>query len=265
MELYSIASGSSGNCIYVGDNQSGLLVDVGISMKRIREGLIQQELDFDQVEGIVITHEHSDHISGLGPILRKYQIPVYATEGTIRYILDSGKMKNVDTDLFCVVEPNRSVKVADMEVTPFSISHDATDPVCYTIEKQQKKVSVATDMGTYSDYTVSHIKDSDAMLLEANHDINMLQVGSYPYSLKMRILGDRGHLSNDRSAHLIENVLHDKLQYVMLGHLSQENNLPELAYQTVKYELEQLEQWKDIGAKLSVASRKEPSAVVTIN
>lgn len=265
MELYSIASGSSGNCVYVGDKKHGVLIDTGISMKRIREGLFEEDLDFEKIEGIFITHEHSDHIGGLGPILRKYDIPVYGTEKTLKYILDSGKMKNVDTDLFFAVKPDCSLNVSDMEITPFSISHDAVDPVCYTVEKEGCKIAVATDMGTFSDYTVSHIAKSDAMLLEANHDINMLQVGSYPYSLKLRILGERGHLSNDSSARLIQRVLHDKLQYVMLGHLSQENNLPDLAYRTVKYELEQLPEWKDFGISLSVANRTCPSEVVTIN
>ena len=124
---------------------------------------------------------------------------------------------------------------------------------------------VFADMGSFSDYTVSHISGSAAMLLEANHDINMLQVGRYPYQLKMRILGDKGHLSNDSSARLIERVLHDKLRCVMLGHLSQENNLPDLAYQTVKYELEQLPQWEDVSTELSVARRTQPTPAVMIN
>ncbi len=264
MKLYSIASGSSGNSIFVGE-EKGVLVDAGISMKRIMEGLEQEKISIEQIEGILITHEHSDHASGLGPLLRKYEIPVYGTEKTLQSILASDKMKKVNTDLFFPVVPDKPVTVAGMEIVPFSISHDAVDPVCYTIEREGKKVSVATDMGSFSDYTVSHISGSAAMLLEANHDINMLQVGRYPYQLKMRILGDKGHLSNDSSARLIERVLHDKLRCVMLGHLSQENNLPDLAYQTVKYELEQLPQWEDVSTELSVARRTQPTPAVMIN
>ena len=265
MKLYSIASGSSGNCIYVGEEDRGVLVDAGISMKRICEGLNGESISPEQIEGILITHEHSDHISGLGPLLRKYEIPVYGTEKTLQSILSSDKMKKVNTDLFFPVLADKPVKIKDMEIMPFSISHDAADPVCYTIERAGKKVSVATDMGNFSDYTVSHIAKSDAMLLEANHDINMLQVGRYPYHLKMRILGYRGHLSNDNTARLIERVLHDKLQYVVLGHLSQENNLPDLAYRTVKYELEQQSDWNDLSVELSVARRTQPTKAVMIN
>ena len=264
MNLYSIASGSSGNCIYVGENNRGVLVDTGVSMKRIREGLCQVNMDLTDIDGIFITHEHSDHISSLGPILRKYAIPVFSTEKTVEKILQSGKMQNVDSDLFQVVRPDCSITVADMKVTPFSISHDAVDPVCYTMERNGKKIAVATDMGTYSDYTISHLKDSEALLLEANHDINMLQVGHYPYSLKLRILSDRGHLSNDCSARLIGKLIHDKLQHVLLGHLSQENNYPQLAYSTVKYELEQQTEWNELGATLVVAKRSQPTCVVTI-
>lgn len=264
MNLLSIASGSSGNCIYVGNDDSGILVDAGISMKRIREGLEANDYCMEQIKGICITHEHSDHVGGLGPILRKFEIPVYGTEETLQRLLHSGKMKNVNTDLFQCVNPDVPVTIGGMEVTPFSISHDAANPVCYTIEADHKKVAVATDMGTYSDYTISHLKDSEAMLLEANHDINMLQVGNYPYSLKLRILGDHGHLSNDTSARMIKKLLHSKLKHVMLGHLSEENNYPKLAFQTVKYELEQMEEWTALDADLVVAKRHMPSAIVTL-
>ena len=264
MDLYSIASGSSGNCIYVGDKQSGVLVDAGISMKRIAEGMEEQGLSLCDTKAIFVTHEHSDHVSGLGPILRKYQIPVYGTESTLMKLIQSDKMKNVDTDLFVPVKKDVPVSVEQMTITPFSISHDAVDPVCYTIEKEHKKIAIATDMGTYTDYTLSHINGAQALLLEANHDINMLQVGHYPYYLKMRILGDHGHLSNDSSARLIGQVLNDELKYVVLGHLSKENNYPKLAYETVRYELETSTDWNNLDARLLVAKRSEPTEVITI-
>lgn len=268
MKLYSIASGSSGNSIFVGSEKSsrGILIDAGISKKRIEEGLASEDISFEHVEGIFITHEHSDHICGLGPVLRKYNIPVYATEGTIRYILETGKCGKVDAGLFQCVRPDQEMRVAGMEVMPFRISHDAAEPVCYTIREDDNKVAVATDMGEYTDYTFSHLKDCDGILLEANHDINMLQAGSYPYALKLRILGKEGHLSNDACGRMLRRLIHYNLKYILLGHLSQENNYPELAYETVKYELEQeKESWDGAGVFLGVAGRQAPTPPILVH
>ncbi len=264
MQLYSIASGSSGNCIYVGTAENGILIDAGISMKRIREGLEAQKISLEDIQAIFITHEHTDHINGLGPILRKVPIPVYATAETISAIWERNNMKGIPEELFHPVRPECSISCMDMEVMPVPISHDAVNPVCYTIEANKKKIGIATDMGCYTKELVDHLKDCDSLLLEANHDINLLQVGSYPYSLKMRILSERGHLSNDASARLIQELLHPDLQYVVLGHLSKENNFPELAYQTVAYELENNPVWNEMDTELLVANRQEPTKLLTI-
>lgn len=269
MKLYSIASGSSGNSIFVGSGEAnrGILIDAGISRKRIEEGLALENIPFENIEGIFITHEHSDHISGLGPVLRKYKIPVYASEGTIAYILQSGKCGKVEEDLFQCVKPDVPVFVCGMEVMPFSISHDAAEPVCYTIKSSDGKVAAATDMGEYTEYTLSHLQDCDGILLEANHDINMLQAGSYPYRLKLRILGKEGHLSNDACGRMLRRLIHYKLRHILLGHLSKENNYPELAYETVKYELEQeteAEFGDATGLFLGVAGRMAPTPPIVI-
>ncbi|MCH5265326.1 MAG: MBL fold metallo-hydrolase [Lachnospiraceae bacterium] len=264
MKLYSIASGSSGNCIFAGDEETGILIDVGISMKKVREGLEAENLSLEHIKAIFVTHEHTDHISGLGPVLRKVPIPVYATAGTVHAIWEKGNMNNISPDLFHIIRPQEEIGLGDMLIHSFSISHDAAEPVCYTVEAQKKKVGVATDMGCYSDEVIRSLEDCDAVLLEANHDINLLQVGSYPYSLKMRILGERGHLSNDASARLIKEILHPDLKHILLGHLSKENNFPELAYQTVCYELEQSEIWNQMETELSVANRFEPTKLVNI-
>ncbi len=264
MILYSIASGSSGNCIYAGTEESGVLIDVGISMKRIVEGLARQSLSLENIRAILITHEHTDHISGLGPVLRRAPIPVYATADTIEAIWTKNNMKNISSELFHSIRPGEEMELARMLISPFSISHDAVDPVCYTIEYENRKLGIATDMGCYSDEIIQNLASCHSVLLEANHDINLLQVGHYPYSLKMRILGDKGHLSNDASARLIREILHPGLQHIILGHLSKENNFPELAYQTVSYELEQSETWSSIQARLLVAERYEPTECLTI-
>lgn len=264
MKLYSIASGSSGNSIYVGSETGrGILIDAGISRKRIVDGLAQEEISMGQIEGIFLTHEHADHICGLGPVIRKNEIPVYATEKTIDYIVQNKKCGAIREELFQKIRPDQPVSVAGMEILPFSISHDAADPVCYTVKENGKKVAVATDMGEYTDYTISHLEDCEGALLEANHDINMLQVGDYPYSLKMRILGRKGHLSNDACGRMLCRLVQYKLKHILLGHLSKENNYPELAYETVKYEL-QREFDRDSGIYLQVARRQEPTAPIIL-
>lgn len=264
MQLYSIASGSSGNCIYVGTKESGILVDVGISMKRIREGLALEGLSLEAMKAILITHEHMDHVSGLGPILRKVPIPVYATKETIEAIWKKGNMKQIDEKLFHEIAPEQEFEIDQFHIMPISISHDAANPVCYTIEANGKKIGIATDTGVYTSTMMDFLKQCDSLLLEANHDINLLQVGSYPYPLKMRILGEQGHLSNDACARFIQELLHPGLQHVVLGHLSQENNFPELAYNTVSYELEKNDVWNSLNTELLVAHRKEPTKLLTI-
>ena len=265
MQLYSIASGSSGNCIYLGEEDGGILIDAGISRKRIVTGLERKGLSLDDIKSIFITHEHSDHISGLGPVLRKNPIPVYATADTVSAIWEKTNMNNISPELFHSIRPEEEIEAGEMLVRPFSISHDAVDPVCYTVEKQGKRAAVATDMGCFDDTIIRVLGQCDSVLIEANHDINMLQVGPYPYSLKMRILGNKGHLSNTSCADLIKEILHKDLKHLVLGHLSRENNFPQLAYRTVLDELEKTETWGTLDTRLMVASRDEPTELLKIN
>ena len=265
MQLYSIASGSSGNCIYLGEEDGGILIDAGISRKRIVTGLERKGLSLDDIKAIFITHEHSDHISGLGPVLRKNPIPVYATADTVSAIWEKTNMNNISPELFHSIRPEEEIEAGEMLVRPFSISHDAVDPVCYTVEKQGKRAAVATDMGCFDDTIIRVLGQCDSVMIEANHDINMLQVGPYPYSLKMRILGNKGHLSNTSCADLIKEILHKDLKHLVLGHLSRENNFPQLAYRTVLDELEKTETWGTLDTRLMVASRDEPTELLKIN
>ncbi len=237
MDLCSIASGSSGNCIYVGSDRASVLIDTGLSGRRIEQGLKGIDRSVADIGGIFITHEHSDHIKGLGVLARKYAVPIYATQGTIDEIRRMGSLGTIDPGLFCPIVPDQTVEVGDLELNPFRISHDAADPVAYRISCGEKHVAVATDMGCYDEYTVEHLQGLDALLLESNHDIRMLQAGPYPYYLKQRILGRRGHLSNENAGRLLCEVIHDRLKYIFLGHLSQENNYEALAYETVCAEI----------------------------
>ncbi len=265
MRLCSIASGSSGNCIYVGSDATHLLVDVGISGKRTECGLNSLGLSGRELDGILITHEHADHISGLGVLARKYEIPIYATAGTIEAIKESGSLGKFDGELFHEVKADEKVVIKDLTVNPMRISHDAAEPVAYRIGYGNKKVGICTDLGIYNDYTVECLRGMDALLIEANHDVNMLQVGPYPYYLKQRILGERGHLSNENSGRLLSRIIHDKLQAIVLGHLSKENNLPELAYEAVRMEITMGDNPYNAGDfRMQVAERSEASPVIHI-
>jgi phosphoribosyl 1,2-cyclic phosphodiesterase len=264
MRLCSIASGSSGNCIYVGSENTHVMIDVGVSAKRIEAGLTMIGVATDSIAGILITHEHSDHIQGLGVMARRYHIPIYGTVETLNTILKQNSVGRIDEELLNYIVPDEAFELGDIIVEPYSISHDASNPVCYTFQKDGKKVGMATDLGNYSAYTIDKLKNSELLYMEANHDVNMLMVGGYPYYLKQRILGDRGHLSNDTSAKLICELLNDKLQHIILGHLSKENNYAELAYETIRYEVEQNINNKETMPHIQVANRDIVSEMVMI-
>ncbi len=236
MQFGTIASGSSGNCLYVGGGGSHVLIDAGISGRRIFDGLNQFGVSPEQIDGILITHEHIDHIAGLGVVMRKVGCHVYATEKTIREILSAHALGAMPADLFTAIEPDHPFVVGGLEIEPFRMSHDAKDPVSYVVKSGKQQIGMVTDLGIYDQYTVAHLQNSHVLYIEANHDIHMLQAGSYPYYLKRRILSEKGHLCNEMAGQLIKELMHDQLKKVVLGHLSKENNYPELALATVRQE-----------------------------
>ena len=265
MRLCSIASGSSGNCIYVGSEEAHVLVDVGISGKSIEKGLNSLDLTGKDVDGILITHEHSDHIKGLGVISRKYGIPIYTTGGTADAMLRMKSLGKMPEGLIHEIREDEPFGIKDLTVNPFTIPHDAAQPVGYRLECGEHSVGIATDLGKYNDYIVKNLENLDAVLLEANHDIHMLEVGPYPYPLKRRVMGDKGHLSNELSGKLLCDILHDDLQYVVLGHLSKENNYEELAYETVKLEISIGDNpYKGDDIPMMVAKRDQVSDIITL-
>lgn len=265
MRLCSIASGSSGNCIYVGSDNAHVLVDAGISGKRITQGLNSLDLTGEDIDGILVTHEHSDHIQGLGVIARKYHIPIYATGGTVDAMSRMRSLGKMPDGIFREIREDEPFVIKDMTINPFTISHDAVQPVGYRLECGEQSVGIATDLGKYNDYIIGHLQNLDALLLEANHDIRMLQVGKYPYYLKQRILGDRGHLSNENAGRLLCRLLHDNLKAVFLGHLSRENNYEELAYETVCSEVTLGDNpYKSRDFRIQVAKRDCISDVITV-
>lgn len=237
MKFMTIASGSSGNCSLIGSDKASLLLDAGVSRKKIQDGLKTCDMTLDDIDGILVTHEHIDHVRAIGVISRNKEIPIYATQGTCEALKACSALGEFDFELLKPISVEQPFFIGDIEVTAHSTWHDASDPVCYSLINNNKKVSVATDMGDYNDYIVDSLKESDILLIEANHDIRMLQAGSYPYKLKQRILGRYGHLSNEAGGRLIKSLLNAHINSIFLGHLSNENNHPELAYEAVKLEL----------------------------
>lgn len=265
MRMVSIASGSSGNCIYIGSERTHILVDAGISNKRIEQGLGEIGIKGGELNGILITHEHSDHIKGLGVLARKYGIPIYSTRETLEEISGMKSLGEYPKELLQPICHDVDFYVGDLEVKPFRIDHDAANPVAYRVQHGRKSVAVATDMGHYSQYIIDHLQGLDAILLESNHDVKMLEAGPYPYYLKRRILGDHGHLSNENAGRLLNCILHENLKHIFLGHLSKENNYEELAYETVRLEIAEGD--TPYGASdfpITVAKRDCMSPIVTI-
>lgn len=265
MDFFSVASGSSGNCICLGSDQCHVMIDAGISGKRIEEGMNTYDYTTSDMDGVLITHEHSDHIQGLGVVARKYGLPIYATKGTADAILQSSSVGKIDPSLFHVIEAGKTFFIGNLEIYPMLISHDAADPVAYLVSDGRHRVGVVTDLGYYDADIVSHMEGLDALLLEANHDIHMLQVGAYPYPLKQRILGERGHLSNETSGQLLGQILHDGMQHILLGHLSKENNYDELAYETVRLEISLGDNpYRGNDFPIEVAKRDRPSSLIRL-
>jgi len=208
-----------------------ILIDAGVSGCRIAGALSGIGESPKNIDAILITHEHSDHIKGAGIFSRKYSVPIYANQKTWGSMdMSIGAVK----EEYRKVIDDRSFEIGDIGIEPFSIPHDASDPMAYSISANGKKVTIATDMGHITEKTRCCMKGSDLILIESNHDIEMLKIGPYPWSLKKRILGDNGHLSNEIAAELVAAMAKVGTRRFFLGHLSKENNFPELAYQTTK-------------------------------
>lgn len=263
MVFSSLYSGSSGNSIFVGSDKTKILIDAGMPGKKIDEAFKAIGENPKEVKGIFITHEHSDHIKGVGIVSRKYDIPIYANEKTWSAMEKSlGKLKEYNIK---IMDRRSIVEIDDLQIKSFNIPHDAIAPVGYTVSNGAKNISIATDFGTYTEEIKENIKDSEIILLECNHDISMLKFGPYPYSLKRRILSEVGHLSNeDCGDAVVDLVKYKQGKTILLGHLSGTNNLPDLAYQTVMNSLDDhgIIQGEDVS--IAMASRHEPSGIIRV-
>jgi phosphoribosyl 1,2-cyclic phosphodiesterase len=263
MRVCTIGSGSSGNCVYVGSGETHLLIDAGISGKRIEQGLNEIGLSTKDIDAVLVTHEHTDHIQGLGVISRRAGLPIYTAERTYDEIVRCGKAGKIPEGLFNKISADETFSIGDIDIHSFSTSHDAADPLGFRFESGGHSFAVATDLGCYNDYIIRQLEKLDGILIESNHDVRMLEAGAYPYFLKQRILSDTGHLSNEEAGHLLENILHGGLKNIILGHLSKENNYPLLALQTVCSEIDSGETPYSSGDfRIEIAKRDMPGALI---
>ena len=228
MRFASLGSGSHGNGTLIDDGQTCILVDLGFTLKETERRLKRLGKIPQDISAILVTHEHGDHIHGVAPFARKYGLPVYLTPGTY----DKKKMGALPH--MHKVNCHRPFRIASLGIEPVPVPHDAREPCQYVISSGGLKIGVLTDLGHITPYVEQQYALCHGLLLECNHDIEMLASGPYPYPLKRRVGGDQGHLNNNQAAGLLKKIRLDRLQHLVISHISEKNNLPELAYQVVK-------------------------------
>ncbi len=229
-----LASGSKGNCIYLGTNQTKILIDAGISTKVLQARLSEINVDLSDIDAILITHEHMDHILGLKTLAFKKGIPVFANHETAKGIVETFR----DCPKFKIFSTGERFEFGDLEIHPFSIQHDTLDPVAFTIRMNNLKLGFCTDLGFATSLVQFQLNDCDYLYVESNHEPSMVHASSRPMVYKQRVLSRSGHLSNDACGNLLANVYSPKLKHVHLAHLSSECNSPETAIKIVRGILE---------------------------
>ena len=261
LNFCSLYSGSSGNSLFIKTENTKILVDAGVSSKKIEKALNELDIEPKSIDGILVTHEHLDHVQGLGTFSKKFDLPVFVNQETLDAMpkqKDKISEKNLKT--FKVSE---KFSIGDLDINPFSIPHDAANPCGFTILNEDKKISIATDIGHMTNDILKNLEESQFVLLESNYDPEVLKCSSYPFMLKSRIAGPTGHLPNEMAGKTIAYLLKSGLKQAMLGHLSKESNFPELAYKTVVDELI-ANNYNENSLNLSVANRDCHSKLITV-
>ena len=258
MLFCSLMSGSSGNCQYIEYRDTKILVDAGASGKKIETLLKKIDRDIQDIDAIFVTHEHLDHVKGVGVLSRKYNIKVFSTEDTFREMLPI--TKNLSPENVYLFENKKPFYFKDLYISPVKIFHDCIEGSSFSIWGD-KKISILTDTGYVSCDMYENIKESSLYCIEANHDYTMLMNGPYSWSLKTRVASNKGHLSNDNAAEVLIKVLNKKNEKIVLSHLSKENNTPEIAHNTIKNTLDMNNLKLDIDFNMEVAKRDEPSTI----
>ena len=261
LNFCSLYSGSSGNSLFIETSNTKILVDAGVSSKKIENALNDIGIEPNSIDAILVTHEHSDHVQGLGTFSKKFDLPVFVNQETLDAMpKQRDKLSDKNIKKFKV---NEKFEIGDLIINPFSIPHDAANPCGFNIYNDNKKISIATDIGHMTNDIIKNLEESLFVMLEANYDPEVLRCSSYPFHLKSRIAGPTGHLPNEMAGKTISYLLKSGLKEAMLGHLSKESNFPELAYQTVVDELIS-NNYDENSLSLSVANRDIHSKLIKI-
>ena len=251
LEICILASGSKGNAIYVSGGSTSILIDAGLSGIEIERRLNSKGLYPEDLDAILVSHEHTDHIHGVGVLSRRFNLPVYMNSKTENAALSQLGAVRVIKNFEC----GSPFMIKDLFIHPFSISHDAKDPSGFTVNQNGTKIGIATDLGIATSMVKEHLKGCSLLILEANHDEDMLINGPYPWPIKQRIKSRAGHLSNEASKNLLKELQHDRLEYVMLAHLSQTNNTPQKALSEVSRAITRCNAQLDVAAQDSCGER----------
>ena len=260
-----LASGSKGNCTLVSSSGTRLLVDAGLSCRELLRRMTVCGESASGIDAILITHEHSDHVGGLHVLAKRLKIPVYMTEAThdaYRKYARDGSGNRITLERLELFHPGHVFNIGDVSVTSFTIPHDAVDPVGFTFMSEGVKVGVCTDLGYMPASVRHHIRGCQVLMIESNHDLEMLRGGPYPWAVKQRVMSRVGHLSNDALADFLTTDYDGGAEYVILAHLSEQNNHPEIARMTAERALG--EQRTFVGNQLMLAAQHEPLAVIRL-
>ena len=231
LRISVLASSSSGNATYIETPKRKILVDAGLSGKKVANLMASINRKLEDVDTLLVTHEHTDHVKGVGVLARKYHMDIYANEKTWQAMAKKiGKVPDEQKHIF---EMGKTMTFDDLDVESFGVSHDAAAPQFYEFHHDGRSFVILTDTGYVSDHVAGVIKNANGYLFECNHDLEMLRYGRYPWALKQRILSDKGHLSNEDGGHALADIIGNQTKQIYLGHLSQENNMKELAHLTI--------------------------------
>lgn len=262
LRFCSLSSGSSGNCYYLGNDLHGILIDAGISAGAIRKFLKEMGIPINSIMGVLITHNHMDHIKGLEVLTRKINVPVFTTQNIWESILGNTYTPKITVDCIRKIFVQQEFHLAGFNIEAFPVHHDAPETIGFQITAGQKKVTIVTDLGHICPTASNYIKAANMLVIESNYDEQMLRDGNYPHFLKTRIISDKGHLGNHQTSAFLADIFHEKISHICLAHLSKNNNTPEKAMQTLREKFTEKGITLTPNQKIVVLNRNQPTDLI---